>query len=132
MLRLYLDANTTNEVSSGLLPGDPGYNPDIVEGDGGAGFASELPLYVRSDNATKRYVYVKIRALNDDENVDIKYALDNNGEPGQYADELSLPDINNATTIVKIWRKVVVKGGQKSQNRIDIKHEISSREYAID
>lgn len=124
-LHLYFDQAMTNQISEGTMA-----NPDEVTGDGEAGFTDELALYLGNDSAAKRYEGVQITAANDDANVDIKYAPDNNGVPGTYADTLVIGAVA-ASAVIKIWRKVTVAPGQPSQNRVNIKHRITGIEYAV-
>lgn len=125
-LHMYLDAACTNAISE-----NTGTNPDTATGDAQLGFTDEKPLYIKNDDATKKYVQVTLTANGDDANVDIKYAPDVSGSPGTYADTISIPDITDATTIVKIWRKIIVAGGQPSQTRTNIKHRLIYQEQTV-
>lgn len=128
-LHFYFDAGKTNMISEGTQA-----NPDTVTGSGTTGFTNELAIYVGNNSATKRYESVAVTASNDDANVDIKYALDNAGVPGAYADSINLPSMaaaGQAGDVVKIWRKVSVAAGQASQNRTNIKHRVTATEYAV-
>ncbi|NPV72086.1 MAG: hypothetical protein HPY55_15885 [Firmicutes bacterium] len=124
-LHLYFDKAMTNQISEGTMA-----NPDQVTGDGQAGFTHELALYLGNPSTTKRYENVQITAVNDDANVDIKYAPDNAGAPGTYADVLSVGAVS-AGGVVKIWRKVTVAPGQVAQNRVNIKHRVTGIELVV-
>jgi len=128
-LHFYFDAGKSNMISEGTQA-----NPDTVTGSGTTGFTDERAIYVGNDSAAKRYESVTVTAVNDDANVDIKYAPDNAGTPGAYADSINLPNIaaaGQAGDVVKIWRKVSVAAGQASQNRTNIKHRVTATEYAV-
>ncbi|MHB8182866.1 MAG: hypothetical protein ACYDDN_03820 [Candidatus Desulforudaceae bacterium] len=125
-LHFYFDEAKTNQISEGTWA-----NPDVVTGSGTTGFARELAIYVGNDSAIKRYESVAVTAVNDDAEVDIKYAPDEAGSPGAWADTLALLDIG-ASGVIKIWRKVTVAAGLPSQNRINIKHRVTCEEYAVD
>jgi hypothetical protein len=124
-LHLYFDQAMTNQVSEGTMA-----NPDQVTGNGQTGFTHELALYLGNPSTTKRYENVQITAVNDDANVDIKYAPDNAGVPGTYADVLTVGAVS-AGGVVKIWRKVTVAPGQAAQNRVNIKHRITGIELVV-
>lgn len=128
-LHFYFDAAKTNMISEGTQ-----VNPDTVTGNGTTGFTSELAIYVGNDSNAKDYEQVSVTAVNDDANVEVKYAPDNAGVPGAYADTLDIGIIaasGQAGDVVKIWRKVTVAAGQASQNRVNIKHRVSAQEFAV-
>jgi hypothetical protein len=128
-LHFYFDAVKTNMISEGTQA-----NPDTATGNGTTGFSSESAIYVGNDSVAKRYEQVEVTSINDDASVDVKYAPDNAGAPGVYADSLNVGEIaasGQAGDVVKIWRKVTVAAGQTSQNRVNIKHRASAQEYAV-
>lgn len=128
-LHFYFDAAKTNKISEGDMS-----KPDTVTGSGSTGFTDERAIYVGNDSAAKRYEGVTVTAVNDDANVDIKYAPDNAGVAGAYADSLNVGNIaaaGQAGDVVKIWRKVTVASGLPSQNRTNIKHRVTGTEYAV-
>lgn len=109
-------------------------NPDTTTGSGTDGYTDEKALYLGNDASNKRYESVQLTAINDDSGIDIKYAPDSSGSSGTYVDTLNVGSISEnggASDVIKIWRKVIVAGGQESQERVDIKHKIQGVEYHV-
>ncbi len=129
VLHIYANSNKTGMFSEG-----DGSNPDVATGNGTTGFTADRAIYIGNDSTVKRYENVVITAVNDDANVDIKFAPDVAGSPGTFSDSLNVGNIaasGQSGDVVKIWRRVIVAPGQDSQNRTNIDYKITAVEYAI-
>ena len=123
-LRIYLDPECTKEIADA--------NPDSIRKAVvfNATMTDEISLYVKSDDPTLAYENVSITALNDDIQLDAKYALDESGTPGEYQDALKLPS-GLYDPPVRIWRKVTAPDVTAAFRRTDVKHSLVWDEYVI-
>ncbi|MGE5594325.1 MAG: hypothetical protein ACM3X3_11700 [Betaproteobacteria bacterium] len=123
-LRLYLDAACTQEVTA--------TNPDAVHKAvvSGVDMTDERSLWIKSDDVALTYENIVLTSQGDDAQVDVKYAADNNGAPGTYADSLSLPNGDFAAA-VRVWRKVTAPNVTATFKRTNINHSLTWDEYVI-
>lgn len=126
-LVLYHDQAATEPIDAS--------NPDLVHQpvDVGGDILDEKLVYLKSDDDTLTYENVLITAEEDPSSpaqVDITYALDNNGVPGDYDFALELPD-GDFTEPVAVWRKVYVTNVQQAF-RAQMQHVVGWTEYVAD
>lgn len=123
-LRMYFDAECTQEITA--------TNPDTIHKAvvSGADMTDERSLWIKSDDIALTYENIVLTAQGDDAQVDVKYATDNNGSPGVYADSLSLPNGAFATA-VRVWRKVTALNVTAAFKRTNINHILTWNEYVI-
>lgn len=127
-LRLYHDADATQEITE--------ETPDTVHMAVAVGqtLVDERPIYVLSDDPDLTYEAVSIEAEGDTDDasesgqVDVLYAPDNNGVPGEYKQVLELPD-GDYSEPLKIWRKVTSPNVQQAFNVTTIQHVLQWHEY---
>lgn len=123
-LKLYFDAECTQEVTA--------TNPDTVHKAvvSGADMTDERSLWIKSDDLALTYENIALTSQGDDAQVDVKYAADNNGSPGVYADSLSLPNGDFAAA-VRVWRKVTAPSVTAAFKRTNINHALTWDEYVV-
>ena len=123
-LRLYYDPECTNEITN--------ENPDSIRKPTifGETLVTELEIYIKSDDITLIYENISFTALNDDAQVDVKYALDKEGTPGEYHDELQLPD-GVYHDPIRVWRKISAPDVTAAFRRTDIQHSLNWDEYLL-
>jgi len=119
-LRMYFDETVSSLVRDDISPTLG--SPDTYEGPAEGG-SVERKLYLYSDNFQRTYSNVQISALNTDADVQIHYALDQNGQPGTYQTTLQLPD-GDYQTPVPIWVKVTFAPATEPTLRTDLRHHL--------
>lgn len=128
-LRLYHDAGCTTEIGEQY--------PDTIHRavpESGT-LVDEKPCWVKTDDTTLTYESAKIWGEGDTDDasesgqVDVLWALDVDGEPGEYKQVLELPD-DDYSEPLKIWRKAVAPNVQRAFNVVDITHELFWLDYA--
>lgn len=128
-LRLYHDEACTTPIDD--------TNKDTIHKavDIGQDLVDEKPCWVKTDDTTLTYEVAKIRGEGDTDDasesgqVDVLWALDVDGAPGEYKQVLELPD-GDYSEPLKIWRKVTSPNVQQAFNVTTIRHQLSWHEYA--
>ena len=128
-LMFFHDANATEPIDE--------QNPDIVHEpvDAGGTLLNERKLYLASTNPLLAYENLTIRGevvdiIPEEASgiiVSIMYALDNNGSPGTYQEELELPD-GDYQTPLPVWRRVYVQNVDQAF-KATIEHIVPHVEY---
>lgn len=128
-LKFFHDANATEPIDE--------QNPDIVHEpvDAGGTLLNEKKLYLASTNALLAYENLTIRGevidvIPEEASgiiVSVMYALDNNGSPGTYEEELELPD-GDYQTPLPVWRRVYVQNVDQAF-KATIEHIVPHVEY---
>jgi len=101
------------------------------------GSTAEVRLWLYNNNAAKKYTSViidPIDAVAPDDSTWVQLALDNNGLPGSYlagGAALTMADINDANVGHPFWIRVTTPDVSDSQNKTDIRLEVSGREWAL-
>ena len=117
-LRMYFDETVSSLVRDDISPTLG--SPDAYEGPG-AGGSVQRKLYIYSDNFQRTYSQVQLTSLNSDQQVQIHYALDDNGQPGTWQTTADLPD-GNYQTPYPIWVRVTFAPTDEPTLRTDLRH----------
>lgn len=131
-LQLFHDPEATEPIDE--------QNPDIVQEpvDAGGTMLNENKMYLASTNPLLTYEDLSISGQVLDIIppeasgiiVSVMYALDDNGSPGTYEEELELPDGDYQTPLV-IWRRVYVQNVDHAF-KATIEHIVPHIEYIAD
>jgi hypothetical protein len=111
-------------------------NP-IVSEHPTTGSAVEIKLFLFNDNALKRYTNIVIDPIDTvttDESSWVQLAPDNGGVPGAYLSgsaPLSMADISDSNSGKAFWVKITTPSVPDSQNKTDIKLNVTAKEYAV-
>lgn len=124
-LILYHDSAATQPIDES--------NPDNVHEavNVGGQIVDEQLVYVKSNDPDLTYEDVLITSEADPEapvQIDVTYALDDNGVPGTYTPSLELPD-GDFSTVVPVWRKVYVDNIQQAF-QAELNHIVAWTEYS--
>lgn len=117
-LRMYFDETVSSLVRDDISPTLG--SPDTYEGPG-AGGTVERKLYIYSDNFQRTYSQVQLTSLNADAQVQLHYALDDNGSPGTWQTTVDLPD-GDYRTPYPIWVRVTFAPTDEPTLRTDLRH----------
>ena len=128
-LKLFHDVDATEPIDE--------QNPDIVHEpvDAGGTVLNEKKLYLASTNPLLAYEDLTIRGevieiIPEEASgiiVSITYALDDNGSPDTYEEELELPD-GDYQTPFPVWRRVYVQNVNQAF-KATIEHIVPHLEY---
>ena len=121
---MYFDQNATQLVRDNWEPSAGA--PDAYEGPGAGGEVIAKRYLYNPEHATKTYEGVTLSAYQDDAITDLKYALDEGGQPGAFVDILNLPDGDYATPF-PVWVKVIFAPTGEPLKRTHIKHWIQAQ-----
>lgn len=128
MLRVYTDENCTNEITD--IDAEVNKMPVEV----GEDWVHEREIFIKSDDPLLNYENVLIKGFmdidgtNQQGEIDVLYALDDQGSPGVYKQTLNLPP-DNYESPYKIWRKIYSPNVTTAFKEENIKHELYSEEY---
>jgi hypothetical protein len=105
-------------------------NPITTLLNGTDGDTVEIPLLVVSDNEDREYGQVQITIQNPHSRITYQFALDANGVPDTYQDELTIDKITKDGT--KIWLRKQVQANTPTELYKDAKIHITAIEYAVE
>jgi len=104
-------------------------NPITTLLNGTDGDTVEIPLLVVSDNNEREYGQVQIAIQNPHTRITYQFALDVDGIPDTYQDELTIDKVT--TDGVKIWFRKQVQPNTPTELYQDAKIHITAIEYAV-
>lgn len=128
-LRLYHDEACTTPIDD--------TNKDTIHKavDIGQDLVDEKPCWIFTDNVSETYEEAKLTGKGDTDGaaesgtIDVLWALDVDGYPGEYQQVLILPD-GDYSEPVKVWRKVIAPNVQEPFNVATVTHELTWHAYA--
>lgn len=124
MIRMYFDADATQVIRDSVNPTEG--QPDYYEGPGEGGEVTAMRYLFNPSHATDRFEDVSLTAYQDDDQMDIKYALDDgNGDPVQWLDTIQLPDGDYSTPLL-VHVKVIFAPTSEPRKVTHIKHWIQA------
>src|SRR5690606_14463311 len=83
-----------------------------------------------TEHATKTYAGITLTAYQDDSVTDMKYALDESGQPGTWLDSITLPDGDYATPY-KGWVKCIFAPTSEPIKKTTVKHWIRAEQETL-
>jgi len=127
-LRMYFDPNAQYVITDNWGPTEG--QPDAYEGPGAGGEVIAERYIYNTEHATKTYAGITLTAYQDDSVTDLKYALDESGEPGTWLDSITLPDGDYATPY-KVWVKCIFAPTSEPIKKTTVKHWIRAEQETL-